>query len=211
MKKIFVLLAATIMVLPALAYKDIAAKKLLDKTAAKLSSLQPVKTSFEITSFIGTSEQGTVRGIMYLDGKKYKMESPDMLTWFDGTTQWAYLPESNEVNVSTPTKEEQQTTNPYAFIGLYKKGYNYTMKQINNNGQTAYEVSLTAEKRDADIQEVRINISSDHTPYSIRVRQGKDNWTRIRVNSLQGKQKFSKDTFTFPKEKYPDAEVIDLR
>ena len=211
MKKIFILLAAAILSLPSFAKKDAAARKVLDKTAATLSSLKGVKTGFEITTFVGTAEQGGTRGNMWLEGKKYKMESPDMLTWFNGETQWAYLPENNEVNVSCPTLEEQQTTNPYAFIALYKKGYGYTMRQVEHNGEKVFEVSLKAEDRKADIQEVRVNISSHYVPYSIRVRQGKNNWTRIRINNLQGNQKFTKDTFTFPAEKYPGVEVIDLR
>ena len=211
MKATPILLAAAFMALPSFAQKDAAARKVLDKTAATLSSLKGVKTGFEITSFVGIAEQGSTQGTMYLDGKKYRMESPDMLTWYDGETQWAYLPETNEVNVTHPTPEEQQTTHPYAFTAIYKKGYNYTMKQVNHNGEKAYEVYLKAENREADIQEIRVNISSNYIPYSIRVRQGQNNWTRIRVNNLQGKQKFSKDTFTFPTSKYPDAELIDLR
>ena len=206
-----ILLAAAFMSLPSFAQKEASARKVLDKTAATLSSLKGIKTGFEITTFVGTSEQGATRGSMYLDGKRYMLESPDMLTWYDGDTQWAYLPGTNEVNVSCPTLEEQQTTNPYAFVSLYKKGYNYTMKQVNHNGEKAYEVTLKAEDVKTDIQEVRVNISSRYIPYSIRVRQGQTNWTRIRIHNLQGKQKFSKGTFTFPSDKYPDAEVIDLR
>ncbi len=44
----------------------------------------------------------------------------------------------------------------------------------------------------------------------IRVRQDKD-WHRISIRSFQGGQNFQDSDFTFPKEKYPTAEIIDLR
>lgn len=211
MKKIAILLFAGLLSFPAMAQKDAKAKKVLDATASKLSAMKGIKANFEITSFNGTAQQGSSTGTMYLDGKRYRMESPELITWFDGKTQWAYIPENDEVNVSTPTKEEQQAANPYAFVALYKKGYNYTMTPTTYNGKTVNEVRLTAESSSADIQEARVVISTDNVPYSIRIRQGKANWTRIRISSLAGKQKFNKDTFTFPKDQYPSAEIIDLR
>lgn len=211
MKKIITCLSAVLFMLPAFAQKDAAAKKVLDKTAATLTSMKAIKTNFEITSFAGNTSQGTTSGVMYLDGNKYKTECPELITWYDGKTQWAYVPENDEVNVCTPTKEELQTTNLYAFVGLYKKGYNYTMTEQSSNGKKTYEIRLTAENKGADIQEARINVDANYIPFSIRVRQGSKNWTRIRVSNLQGKQKFAKDTFTFPTSKYPTAEIIDLR
>lgn len=85
------------------------------------------------------------------------------------------------------------------------------MNKTTLNGSSVYEIRLTAESASADIQEARLNISMDYIPVSVRIRQGKKTWTRIRVSGLQGKQKFSSDTFTFPASKYPDAELIDLR
>jgi len=210
MKKLLTLIAVALMAIPTLAQKDPAAKKVLDATASKLASMKSVKASFNITTFAGAHEQGSTSGTMLLSGKKYKMEAPDLMTWFDGKTQWTYIPDNDEVNVSTPSKEEQAQSSPYAFIGLYKKGYNYTMTRTTYNGKSMNEVRLLAETSSAEIQEVRLVVSDDYIPYSVRIRQGKKSWTRIRISGLT-KQKFSNDTFTFPASKYPNAEIIDLR
>lgn len=211
MLSLMALLVLSLTTLPVFAQKDASARKLLDATSSKLSSLKSAKADFQITSFIGTQEQGNATGTMYIEGKKYKMVTPDLITWFDGKTQWAYMPSTEEVNISTPTKKEQAATNPYSFIGIYKKGYNYTVSNTTYNGKSAREVRLTAESSSADIQEARIVITPDNLPSSIRIRQGKNNWTRIRISSLKGNQKFSKDTFTFPAGEYANAEIIDLR
>lgn len=213
MKKTLTIIAMLFMALTSFAQKDPAAKKVLDATAAKLGALKNIRSNFEVTQFNGNNQSSeTIKGTILLSGKKYKVEAPGSnITWFDGKTQWVYIPENEEVNLSEPTKEKQATMNPYAFIGLYKKGYNYSMNKTTLNGSSVYEIRLTAESASADIQEARLNISMDYIPVSVRIRQGKKTWTRIRVSGLQGKQKFSSDTFTFPASKYPDAELIDLR
>ena len=43
--------------------------------------------------------------------------------WFNGKTQWSYMPSTNEVNVSTPNEVQQAAMNPYTFINMYKSGY----------------------------------------------------------------------------------------
>lgn len=209
MKKILLLIALCLGTTTLFAQQNKDARKVLDATAAKLTKMKSVKANFELTAFQGTTPQGTSTGVMYLSGKKYKMETSDLITWFDGKTQWAYLPENEEVNVSNPTPEEQQMTNPAAFIGIYRSGYNYTLSQVTRNGQKAYEVHLTAQSKNADICEARINVTQDYVPYSIRIKQGK-NWTRIRISGLTP-QKLSDSTFKFPASQYPNAEVIDLR
>ena len=213
MRKTLFAIALSLLAIGAFAQKDPAAKKVLDATAAKLSSLKNIKAQFEISQFRGASPTSdTMRGSIMLSGKKYKVEAPGLTTtWFDGKTQWVYMHDTEEVNVSTPTKKEQATMNPYAFIGLYKKGYNYTMKQARVNGTDTYEVRLTSQNPSAEIPEAVININMNNEPVSVRVRQGKQTWTRIRISNLQGKQKFAESIFTFPKNEYTDAEIIDLR
>lgn len=213
MKKTLFAIAMFMMAMGCYAQKDAAAKKVLDATAAKLSSMKNIRSQFELSQFNGTNQSNeTMKGTFFMSGKKYKVEAPGATTtWFDGKTQWVYIPDNDEVNVSTPTKEEQATMNPYAFIGLYKSGYNYTMTKSTASGTPVYEIKLTAEKPGADIQEARLDITMDYIPVSVRVRQGKKTWTRIRISNIQGKQKFSNNTFTFPADKYPTAEIIDLR
>ncbi len=213
MKKTLTIIACLLFSLTAFAQKDPAAKKVLDATASKLSSMKNIKAQFEISQFRGATATGeTMKGAIFLSGKKYKVEAPGVTTtWFDGKTQWVYMHDTEEVNVSTPTKQEQATMNPYAFIGLYKQGYDYSMKEVKVLGTDTYEIRLTAQQASAEIPEAVINISKNNEPISVRVRQGKQTWTRIRIFNLQGKQKFANDTFTFPRNEYTNAEIIDLR
>lgn len=210
-RKLFLTLAAMFLLVatPAIAQT---AKDVLDKTAAKLRGNGGMQANFEATTFKGTTQTGSTDGSIFISGTKFQFSTSELAVWFDGKTQWSLLKSSNEVNVSTPTQEEIQQMNPYAFAEIYKKGYNLSLTETTYKGTACYEVRLLAQKRTASIQEMRITIGkTNYLPQSVRIRQGSNGWTRIRINSLKTGKKWNEDFFRFNPKDYPDTEVIDLR
>ena len=185
------------------------AREVLDKTAAVLTQSGGVKAKFKVTQFNGTTENGSTTGTMWMQGRKFKMDTPDMITWFDGKTEWAMLKASKEVNISEPTESEQQAINPYTFINIYKKGYSLSMKKGTLRDKPTYVVSMRAKRKRA-ISNVIIDVDSNtFVPLCIRaLRDGE--WTRLSIQSFSS-EKLSESTFTFPAQDYSDVEVIDLR
>jgi outer membrane lipoprotein-sorting protein len=96
------------------------ARNILDATAAKIKQLGDVKGTFTATSFKGTTEQGSTKGTMLLQGKKMQLSTDEMKMWYNGKTQWSLMSESGEVNVSNPTDGEIANMNPYSFINMYQ-------------------------------------------------------------------------------------------
>ena len=185
------------------------AREVLDKTAAVLTQSGGIKAKFKVTQFNGTSENGTTTGTMWMQGRKFKMDTPEMITWFDCKTEWTMLKGSKEVNVSEPTESEQQAINPYSFINIYKKGYALSLKQSTLRGKPTYVVSMRAKRKRA-ISNVLIDVDSNtFAPLCIRALRDGD-WTRLSILSFSA-EKTSESTFTFPAQDYPDVEVIDLR
>lgn len=189
------------------------AKAILDKTAATINSAGDIKASFIATAFNGTTEQGSTSGTIYIHKNKIHLESENIKYWFDGTTLWAYMKENNEVNISNPTPEEQQTFNPYVFVNLYKQGYSY--KQTDDTtirGKQCYSIILQAKNKSKSIQEIRLTIDkSNYQPLCIRLRNNKSSWTRISITNCQTKQNFKASTFQFNSKDFPNVEQIDLR
>ncbi|MGN0234594.1 MAG: LolA-like putative outer membrane lipoprotein chaperone [Bacteroidaceae bacterium] len=187
------------------------ARKILDATAAKIRKSGDIQVSFIATSFNGSEEQSRTEGVMLLKGKMLHMDTPEMKTWYDGTTLWSYMPESGEVNVSTPTEKEMSVMNPYSFLNAYKKGYRLSAKESNLRGQNTYEVHMLARYAGYLAQEVYLDIRrSDYTPLCVRVKQD-GNWSRIAIQDFKGELKLNNDSFRFDASQYPDVEVIDLR
>lgn len=208
--KTFLLLLTLGLAVPTMAQKDSQAKQILDATANRINKAPGIDAKFKMSSFVGSSEQGSGSGSIQLKGKKYKVTTGDMTSWFDGKTLWNYSADIQEVNVTTPTRKELQAMNPYAFVTLYKKGYRYSMQKATYNGKEMYDVKLLAEKPSTDIAEIIITITKDYTPVCIRMRQGK-NWTRISITKFNTSKSFPDSFFTFSPSQYPDAEVIDMR
>lgn len=187
------------------------ARKILDATAARIKKSGDIEVRFTATSFNGNEEQSRTEGTMLLKGKKMHMDTPEMKTWYDGTTLWSFMPSSGEVNITTPTEKEMSVINPYSFLNAYKKGYKLSVKENHLRGQETYEVHMLARYAGYMAQEVYLDIrKSDYTPLCVRVKQD-GNWNRIAIQDFKGNQKLGNDSFRFDESLFPDAEVIDLR
>lgn len=177
------------------------AKSVLDKAAAVVSNKSGVKASFSVKS----GQYGSTSGTIAVKGKKFTATTPYATTWFDGKTQWTYMKNNQEVNISTPTEAQQQSMNPYKFINIYKNGFKLGM----NNVSGGWQVHLTATNSKRTIKEMYITIDKNYRPKTIKMRQSKG-WTTINVTNFKAKN-LSDATFRFNAKEYPHAEVIDLR
>ncbi len=187
------------------------ARSVLDKASSKLQNAGGITLRFTATTLVGKTPQGSTSGTIDIQGKKFCFSTPDMLSWFDGTTQWSMFPGDTECNMTQPTAEEQQQMNPYFFLSIYKKGFTFKMtKGTLSNGSQGYRIIAKATNKKASISEMFIEIDNSFTPTRVSLKQGK-NWLRLVVDKYQGGRKFSADHFAFPRSKYPNVEIIDLR
>ena len=95
------------------------AKVILDKTAEAFRKAGGVKADFTVKAVTNGLVEGVENGTIQLKGEKFVLKTSDIITWFDGKTQWSYMVRNDEVNVSTPTQEELQQINPYTFLYMY--------------------------------------------------------------------------------------------
>lgn len=192
--------------------KDAATRKVLDATAQRINKAGAMSIQFTATTLVGKASQGSTSGKMDILGRKFYMNTPEVQTWFDGVTQWTLQTGDSEVSMTEPTGAELQTINPYAFINIYKKGFNYRMKEGTlSNGKQGYKITLTADNSKQDIREMFLEVDKQYNPVRISIRQGKNQWVRLVVNRFSTGQKFDAQHFTFPRKQYPKLEIIDLR
>jgi outer membrane lipoprotein-sorting protein len=201
MKKIVMITTLLLLATTMFAQNAEQARKVLDKTAAIVSNKTGASANFTISGKYGNSS-----GSISIKGQKFMARTPQAIMWFDGKTQWTYMKKNQEVNVTNPDAAKQQAMNPYAFISLYKKGYNLDMKTVGTN----YQVHLTAQNKKNAIKEMYILVNkSSYKLTQIKMRQS-NGWTTINVSNLQTKN-LSDNTFRFNAKDYPQAEIIDLR
>jgi outer membrane lipoprotein-sorting protein len=163
MKKIFLFFFLTLMTTAVFAQQqsiDPQAKKILDRAVQDLQRTQGVTADFRILMEAGqTDQKQSVNGSLWLKGNKFKLLIPGVETYFDGTTQWVYMTDAQEVTISTPTAEELQEINPTALLSSYKKGYKIESGADKmENGKTIHDINLYPTDLKKEFFRINLNI-----------------------------------------------------
>ena len=190
------------------------ARSILDKASEAYNKAGAVTVTFTLdTKDTKAKTTYSYDGKAYMKGDKFKLEIPDAITWFDGTTQWVYVKDTEEVNISNPTGEELQGISPSVLFSIYKKGYNLAYKgEKKAGGKTIQEVELTSQKKNADISKIIVQIDKgNNTFYKISLADKVGMLNTLTINSYKAGSNIPDTTFSFNKKDYPRAEVIDLR
>lgn len=202
MKKTFLITLMMMFTLGCIAQNATQARKILDKTTAIIGNPKGAAANFKIS---GDKIPATT-GKIAIKGNKFHATAGGAIVWYNGKTQWSYLKNTNEVNVTTPTEAQRMRMNPYTFMSMYKSGY--TLGMVSKGGN--YRVHLKAQSQQRSVQEVYITINQKtYTPSMIRMREGQK-WTTIAISNFRTTP-LSDAMFTFNAKDYPTAEVIDLR
>lgn len=190
------------------------ARSILDKASEAYNATGGLTAGFTLNAKDPRSKSvNSYDGKAYMKGDKFKIEIPDAITWFNGTTQWVYVKDTEEVNVTTPTNEELQAISPSALFNIYKKGFNLLYKgEKKAAGKTLQEVELTPQKKGGDFTKIIVQIDkTSNIFYKVTLidKSGLENELIIK-NYLVDKN-LSDNLFRFEKKDYPDADIIDLR
>lgn len=192
----------TMMLLLCVGVQAEGAKSILDKAAATVSNPNGVQANFQMIS----KQYGSTYGSISIKGRKFHASTPEAIVWFDGKTQWTYMKNNDEVNVSNPTEAELQAINPYNFINIYKQGFKLSSKKVNNS----YEVHLKATDKKRKIQEMYIIVDQQsYRPTHVKMYQN-GKWTVLLISSLKSTS-LNDGIFQFNAKDFPQAEIIDLR
>ncbi len=195
------------------AQKEAQAKALLDKLSNSVAKDSGIQADFTLNTLQQQQVVSATEGSLSLKGNRFILKTPGVTTWFDGKTQWTYITENEEINISTPTEEELRSINPYSFIHLYKKGFNYRMGNgQSHKGKAVKSVVLTPENSQEEIKEIELTINPNTIQLEqIKIRTASGDETRIDIQAYKRMQNFPDRHFTLDKKRYPQAEIIDLR
>ena len=201
MKKLFTLWMLALLPYCISAQTDAKAAEVLDKVLEDLSDSNGIRADFE----------GSETGFLLLKGEKFYLNNGNVQSWYDGKTQWSYVADTEEVNISHPTLEELQGINPYLILMRYKTDFNYTYKgSQTRNGVKGHEIVLTP-KHSEQSEVIRVFISKTYHPLAMKMEQNGQTLSEINVTSYKTDQKLEDSMFRFNKSLFPNAEIIDMR
>ena len=201
MKKLLTLWMLTLLPYCLGAQSNKKAAEVLDKVLAEWSESSGIRADFI----------GTENGFLLIKGKKFYLNNGSIQSWYDGKTQWSYVADTEEVNISHPTNEELQSINPYLILMRYKMDFDYIYKGAQTrNGVKGHEIVLTP-KHSGNRELIRVFISQAHQPLAMKIEQNGETMSEINITNYQINQKLADEEFRFNKSLYPNVEIIDLR
>ena len=199
MKKLFFTLLSVLLPYCLSAQTD-KAKVVMDKVISTLTKEGGIQIDFE----------GTESGSIVMKGEKFYLHSGQIQSWYDGKTQWSYVADTEEVNISHPTPEELQGINPYFILVNYQENFNSSHKGMKSHeGKQVQEIVLVP-KGNAN-ERITLWISKMNYPIYIKVENNGKPVSEINVKAIQKQEQITDHAFRFNKSLYPNAEIIDLR
>ncbi len=178
--------------------------QILNSSANKIKSAKSLIAGYTITAD-GHSQSG----IMTISGERFTISSPQMVSWFDGKTQWTYSAHSGEVNMTEPTAEELQQINPFAIIRSFNNRYK---AQLLKSPAGSKKIRLTALSPKSDIKGVVLTLNAKTLfPTHIDLTMSNNQNVSIAISRVEEGSTLPMSHFRFDAKKYPGVEVIDLR
>ena len=205
MKKLFFLLLMLPCILVA---QDQKAKSILDQLSKKTKSYTSIEAKFTNTfSSTVTDINEKQSGTLFLKDDSYRLEMEAQTIICDGETNWIYLEDEEEVNI-TEIDDEENELNPSKIFTIYENGYKYKfVKEDNKN----YQIDLFPNesgpflKVELFIDKTKMQISS----FTMIDKQGSQ--YKYDIDSFITNKEMSNDFFVFKTADYPNVDIIDLR
>lgn len=169
-----------------------------------------IKTNFRLT----VSEKGNAQltnGTFTLKGSKFVLEMDEMKAYFDGKTQWAYVPQNNEVSITEPSDQELSETNPMAILSGYKSKCNIRFSTKARSAQN-YCIEMIPRIKNQSIARIDVQVNkTNKNLFSIKLTNKNGSTSMLTLSNYQKGVKVSDTIFSFNKNKYKGIVVNDLR
>jgi len=195
---------------------DEEAKAILDKVSAIYEKYETIKSGFEMVVELPESDEDEIQqGTFYLQDDSYKIVLEDTEIITDAVTQWTYMKEVDEVQISDYEPEENGIT-PSEIFSIYKKDYTYFYNGKEDIEKVAYHtIDLTPQDKEQPYFKIRlwVNAGDNHIEQA-KVFDKNGNRYIYKISDFEPNVALGDNFFSFDVKKYEEneeIEIIDLR
>ena len=215
MKNVIMLIVSTFFAAALFAQGQTPQMQILDQVAEKTEKYIGLKIDF--TTYVENlhnAKRDSYKGSAVYKSGLYKMDLMGQVVYSDGKTNWTYLKDADEVNITNNGENEAFMTNPQAILKDYKSKFkvNYISDKFENN-RALMEFDFFP-KQIENKKYSKITIRIDKTKkqiYSVRY-VGKDGVNYlVEIDKMLENPTIQDSEVKFSKTLYPDAEIIDMR
>ena len=215
MKKVILLIIASIASLMMSAQGSTPQMEILDQVAAKTEKYVGLKIDFTMyVENLHNAKRDSYKGNAIYNQGLYKMDIMGQVVYSDGKTNWTYLKDADEINITNNSDNEAFMTNPQAILKDYKSKFkvNFISDKFEKN-RALLEFDFFP-KQIENKKYSKITIRIDKTKkqiYSVRY-VGKDGVNYlVEIDKMLENPTITDAEVKFNKASYPGAELIDMR
>lgn len=170
-----------------------------------------IKTDFKLSVTEKNAPAGQlITGYFTLKGTKFVLDMDQMKVWFDGKTQWSYVPQNKEVSITEPSEKELSETNPMAILSGYKTKCIIRFSKTKSTQNHCIEMIPKANKTDISKIEVQVN-KTNLNLFSIKMTNKNGSITLLTLSNFQKGIKVTDNFFVFNASKFKGVVENDLR
>ncbi len=193
---------------------DKKAQDILKGVSTKYKSFKSLKATFTILIENPKEKKKDVqKGTLYIKGNNYKLEIAGQDVISDGKTRWTYVKDANEVQIDNLKVDENSIT-PSNIFTMYEKGWNSKFTGEQKKNGVAYQVIelVPVDPKSKNVFKVKLTINKNEKFISsAQIFDKNGNVQLISVDKFSPDVIKDESLFSFQSDKYPGAEVIDLR
>jgi outer membrane lipoprotein-sorting protein len=191
-------------------------KQLLADFTEKINGYQTIEMAFTLT--LESPAKGILHsyeGTFLCNGNKYRLLTGELDVYSDGQNKWMCNKETNEVIIQYVSDDEAAadiTDHPLKFLTVYQKDFTFQQKTTRTaGGKTLADIVFLPKDKNAAYTSIVLTLEEDTAnPYAIKYLSKSGNYT-LRITRIMPGVEALDGYFAFPKHRYPDIEIIDLR
>ncbi|MEA1873683.1 MAG: outer membrane lipoprotein carrier protein LolA [Bacteroidota bacterium] len=189
----------------------------LDKLAKKTNALDGFYTKYTFTMEDLADDENTISytGKMWYREKGYKLEMMGQTIYTNGSTNWVYQEDIEEITITDYSEEETSNLIDPTFL-LENYSTNYICRFVADNfenNRPLVEIHLFPKNiEESDYSRIKLKIDKTKNELYEFTFVGNEGINFIiQLNSFDGNNSVTADMVRFNKTDFPDAEIIDMR
>jgi len=211
MQKLFYIFIVLIISINVAGQNDPEAVSILDKFSSAATTAPSISMKFiMVTDDQLEQTNDTLSGSVILSKENYRLDLPDNIIYYNGETNWSFLPAENEVTITKPDRNNDSfESRPSSIFTIYKKGYKCRLVEQRKD---SYIIDLYPDEIKNELIRVRLIIKkSTLDPVSFEYKRRDGITMTLVVKEYSLKQKTEPGMFRFSPEKHKGVEIIDMR
>ncbi|MDA3927934.1 MAG: outer membrane lipoprotein carrier protein LolA [Prolixibacteraceae bacterium] len=192
---------------------DQKAKSILDQVSKTTKNYSSISADFEfimINTEVDINESN--KGSLIIQGNSYKLNINSIEIFSDGETQWTYMTDADEVNISEVNTDEESMINPATIFSIYEHGYTNTyLGEFTSGTINTHKIEMVPTE-ESEFSRVILEINQTNLQIIGATMFGNDgNQYLIAVKNMNTSKTYPNSTFVFDTQKHPNVDVIDMR